>query len=223
MKDSAAHRESGLHRLLEWPVIYRLLQRALGADRGRRRFVDQYLDLERGMRVLDFGCGPADLVGHLPAGIDYLGVDFNPRYVAAARRRWGRRARFAVGSAGEVADAALGGPFDLVLLVALLHHLEDDAAGRVIAQARRILAPGGRLVTLDNVFTPSQSRIARYLIERDRGARVRTPEAYVALLRGAFPQVEWEVREDLLRVPYTHFLARASFPSDPGETPTADA
>lgn len=212
MRESAAHRESGLHWFLEWPVAYRLLQRALGAERARRRFVDRYLDLRPGKRVLDIGCGPADLVGHLPLGVDYMGVDFNPKYITAARQRWGSRARFVVGNAGEVLDAVLGGPFDLVLLVALLHHLEDDAASRVIAQARRVLAPGGWLVTLDNVLTSPQSRIARFLIERDRGARVRTPEAYLELLRRKFEQVEWEIREDLLRVPYTHFIARAALP-----------
>lgn len=211
----AAHRERGLHALLERPWVYRAVQRAVGARRARRVFVAEYVRPGPACRILDVGCGPADLLDHLPEDVRYTGYDLNPEYVEFARSRHGERGRFRCGRAGELPDAELGGPFDRILLVALLHHLEDEPAAALVAQCRRLLAPGGVVVTFDNTRTEGQSRLARALIDRDRGARVRSPDAYVALLRAAFAAVEGEVREDLLRIPYTHFVARAA------ETPAA--
>jgi SAM-dependent methyltransferase len=210
MSSDPAHRGEGLHRLLEFPALYRLLQRALGATRARRVFVSEYVRCQAGDRVLDVGCGPADLLAFLPEGVDYTGYDLNPRYIEVARRRFRAQGRFLVGRAGDLRDVDLGGPFDRILVVALLHHLEDDEAGSVLQEAAHLLAPGGVLVSFDNVRREGQSPVARWLNESDRGARVRSPEAYFALLRSGFTAVEGVVREDLLRIPYSHFIARCA-------------
>jgi SAM-dependent methyltransferase len=210
MSGDGAHRSAGLHRLLELPAVYRLLQHVAGATRSRRVFVADFIRGRAGDRVLDVGCGPADLLAFLPPGVIYTGYDLNPRYIELARRRYGERGRFLVGRAATLDDGELGGPFDRVLLVALLHHLEDDEARMLLAQAARLLAPDGVVVTFDNVRYPGQSRAARWIIDRDRGGRVRSPQAYTDLLHTAFPAVESVVREDLLRIPYSHFIARAA-------------
>ena len=209
-REPAAHAEQGVHALLERPWLYRWLQNLLGARRARRTLVAEYVRPSAGCRLLDVGCGPADLLEELPPDVRYTGYDINPAYVDAARARYGERGRFLVGGAGEIADERLEGPFDRILLVALLHHLDDAPAARVLGQCRRLLAPDGCLVTFDNARVERQSRVARLLIDRDRGARVRRPDQYLELLRAQFETVEGEVRHDLLRVPYTHFVARAA-------------
>ena len=73
-----------------------------------------------GLRVLEVGCGPGDLLAALEPS-EGLGVDISPGMVDLARRRH-PALRF------EVADAhslAADGPFDVIVCHDLLGHLDD--------------------------------------------------------------------------------------------------
>jgi hypothetical protein len=50
--------------------------------------------------------------------------------------------------------------------------------------------------------------LARFILRRDRGQHVRQRDEYLALAREVFPQLEYEVRHDLMRIPYTHLILR---------------
>src|SRR5687768_8485487 len=100
-----SHHSSGLHRILDRPRIYDRLQRFLGAERARRRVVDEFFRPVRGAKLLDVGCGTGSLLDYLPEDIEYVGFDLNPAYIEAARERYGQRAKFfcvRVGSEGDV-------------------------------------------------------------------------------------------------------------------------
>lgn len=205
-----AHRSRGLYRLLEPAAAYEGLQRLLGAGQARRRFVEEILRPRPGDRLLDIGCGAGGLLDALPEGVSYAGYDLNPRYIEAARRRHGARGEFHQARAGQPPEELLGGTFDLVVAKSILHHLDDCEAEELMAVAGRALRPGGVLVTIDPVFHPGQSPIAHWVISRDRGARVRTPEGYRALVAGRFEVQESGVLTDLTRIPYSHFYLRAA-------------
>jgi SAM-dependent methyltransferase len=198
-----------IQSLLGIPSAYRAW-RSLVLGRGQAEYVRDYLRLTPGDRVLDVGCGTGEILSALPP-VDYHGIDLSPRYVEAARRRWGGRARFTCAS---VAETAVREPasYDLVMANGVLHHLSDQEVRLLLALARRALKPGGRLVTADGCFEPGQSPVARWLLRRDRGRFVRTRGGYVALAQQVFPSVAAHVRHDLLRIPYTHLImvARAA-------------
>ena len=204
----ASHR---LGRVLSFAWAYRLAKAGIGAQRASRTFVETYIEPAPGMRILDLGCGPADVLEDLE-GVDYVGVDLSGAYIEAARARFGGRGRFLCGDVGQL-PADLAGPYDRVLALGLLHHLEDTECLALLARAASLLAPGGLLVTLDGCYRDGQSPLARFFLGRDRGRRVRTAEGYLALARLAFPAVESHLREDLLRIPYTHLILRGRKPS----------
>jgi SAM-dependent methyltransferase len=155
-----------------------------------------------GVRILDLGCGTAELLDHLPATSDYVGVDVSHAYIKQARERFGSRGEFRVGDATSIDDDLRD--FDIVLAFGVLHHLDDAQARRLLDRAARALKPGGRAVTVDPVFTPEMSPIARYVIAHDRGQHVRGPDAYRALCDGTPFDVSVRVRTDVLRIPYAH-------------------
>lgn len=103
--------------------------------------------------VLDLGCGPGFLAERLAAALPearLVACDLQPRMVELARERLGPRA-VVVQRRVEDRWHDLGGPFDLVLAVQVLHHL--DAAGKRLAYRKilDVLAPGGLLVQSDPV------------------------------------------------------------------------
>ena len=198
---------TGVRSVLSLASVYRFAQRAIGADAFRRTLVTEVMHVGSGDRLLDIGCGTADIVEYLP-DVDYVGFDSSERYVDAARRRFGDRGRFVTAVPATVDEGF--GDRTMVTAIGVLHHLDDDTAHDALALASRALQPGGTFVSVDPTFTDDQHRIARFLIERDRGQHVRTPAEMRVLLADHFDEVTAEVRHDLLRTPYTHLIVRAS-------------
>ena len=156
-----------------------------------------------GESVLDIGCGTGSFLESLPEDVVYTGFDISEDYITEARTKFGDRATFVHAAVGEKPELGEG-RFDLAIAVGVLHHLDDPEAVNLFELAASALKPDGRLVTIDPVFDDGQSRMARWLISRDRGQNVRTEEAYKALIPGDFSQREAEVLYDLIRIPYTH-------------------
>ncbi|PRZ07694.1 methyltransferase family protein [Isoptericola sp. CG 20/1183] len=98
----------------------------------------------RGRRVLDVGCGAGPLTAELRArGGMMTGLDGSPAMVEIARRQLGDDVPLHVADLAAplpFADAA----FDDVVASLVLHYLEDW--GGPLAEIRRVLRPGGRLI-----------------------------------------------------------------------------
>lgn len=127
-------------------------------------------------RVLDIGCGAGRiariLARHLEPPGSYDGVDVIPEAVAWCQRHYSATAapfRFrhadihnavynptgsgrATGYRFPVADSAC----DLVLAISVFTHLLADAAEHYLAEAARVLAPGGRLFSTWFLLAPDR-------------------------------------------------------------------
>ncbi|QNN51583.1 class I SAM-dependent methyltransferase [Nocardioides mesophilus] len=97
-----------------------------------------------GLEILDAGCGSGPLMEALRAQEAVVrGFDLSPSMVELARRRLGEDADVRVADLGAplpYADDA----FDLVMASLSLHYVEDWAS--TLAELRRVLKPGGRLI-----------------------------------------------------------------------------
>ena len=191
----------GVRRLLGAAGFYDWFQKVVGAERTRATLARDYIRARPRDRVLDIGCGTGRMLAYLPA-VEYYGFDLSADYIAAARRRHGARGLF---WQERVTSASLTKvqPCDIVLAVAVLHHLDDAEALQLFELARGALRPGGRLVTYDACYTATQSRLARWIVSRDRGQHVRREAEYRALAERVFHQVCSAIWESPLRIPYT--------------------
>lgn len=101
-----------------------------------------------GRRILDAGCGSGPLAAELVArGADVTGFDSSPAMVGLARRRLGPTAALTVHDLSRPLPYA-DGTFDDVVVSLVLHYLEDWDGP--LAEIRRVLKPGGRLVASVN-------------------------------------------------------------------------
>ncbi len=191
------------------PVAYRLFSRLVGGEQTWQKYLSGYVQPRAGEKVLDIGCGPGDVLHFLPA-VEYVGLDLSPDYIDAARKRFGERGRFLCSDVGLATLERELGTFNLVMATGVLHHLDDERAVKLFALAREALAPGGRLMTYDGCFVPEQSRVARWLLRRDRGKFVRRRDEYLHLAEKTFARIESHLCTDLLRIPYTHLIMRCA-------------
>lgn len=148
------------------------------------------LELPRGARVLEIGCGTGELLADLAAREDLrlrvLGLDLSADMLERARAR-ARDAALVRGDGERLPFAARS--FDALLLKGCLHHLRDHAG--FLAEARRVLRAGGRLVLSEPIEDAPWIRLARRALHRlrahafdreDRAFRTRELER---LCRGA--------------------------------------
>jgi SAM-dependent methyltransferase len=145
-----------------------------------------------GREVLEVGCGPGlDLVRFARAGARVTGLDIATRAIDLAReycRTAGVEARLVEGDAASLPLRAES--FDLVYCMGLLPFVPEPAA--VVAEAHRVLRPGGRAI-----FMAYNQRSWMTLLARLRGGlgghsdapafRLYDARAFEALL-SAFPE-----------------------------------
>lgn len=172
-------------------------------------YLTEYVKPLEGDKILDIGCGPADILTHLPE-VDYTGLDISADYIASATARFGTRGRFFCEDVGLANIERERGTFNVVLATGVVHHLNDEEASQLFRLARLALRGDGRLITFDGCYVPEQSRTARWLLDNDRGQFVRDRSAYARLASDSFSRVECHLRHDLLRLPYTHLIMRCS-------------
>lgn len=190
--------------LLQNPHIYRFMRFTIGGTKASQILVDSYIRPKTGDKILDIGCGPGDILEFLPP-VDYWGFDFNEEYINSARKRFLNRGQFFCKKVCR--DAMPGeGVFDIVLAIGIFHHLTDKEAIEMFELADTLLKPDGRFITFDGVYTPGQGFFTRFFLLNDRGKYVRTEDQYRAIAQKYFADIHVSIRDDLLRLPYTHII-----------------
>lgn len=143
---------------VERPVvetIARMLE-IRAADPGQRRMLDTYLDeidFPPDARVLEIGAGTGAVTRHLatqPNVAEAVGLDPSPVLLERARQLGAGvpGLSFVQGSAHELPFA--DGDFDVLVFHTTLCHLSHP--GRALAEAFRVLAPGGWLAVFDGDY-----------------------------------------------------------------------
>ena len=117
-------------------------------------------------QVLEVAIGTGRNLPLYPPEVRLTGVDFSPQMLQHAQRRadqLGRQVDLRLGDAQalDLPDAS----FDTVVCTLSLCVIPDDR--RAIAEMRRVLRPGGRLLLLDHVAAaPRAARAIQWLLER---------------------------------------------------------
>jgi ubiquinone/menaquinone biosynthesis C-methylase UbiE len=138
--------------------------------------------------VVELGCGTgrfaaALLAARPPADASYVGVDLSPRMVALASERlsrWRHRATVTLVE-GAPAMPAADGAADRFVANYVFDLLGSDETRAALAEAHRVLAPGGLLCTAG--LTPGEHGIARFVSRAWTSVWARWP----ALVGGCRP------------------------------------
>lgn len=177
--------QSLLNRLSENPRLWVSLRAvAENGFRAEREIVARELVRPGAAprRYLDFGCGTGVSAEYFPPG-SYTGFDVARHYVRYAQTLG--RGRYAVMSGGDLGFET--GCFDGALVLGVFHHLPDDLVRASVAELRRVLRPGARLLVLEDIPSPRIWNVPGHVMHwLDRGDHIRTDSDYRALLEPHF-------------------------------------
>ena len=170
--------------IMRFPSAYRLWQ-APFADR-KLAPVFAHNDISAVRSVLDVACGPGTNTHHFKHA-EYLGIDYNARYIAQARRRHGRT--FLV--ADITTYSVRQNEFDFILVNSFLHHVDTPNARRILSHLATLLTANGHVHILDLVL-PRHRSIPRLMARWDRGDYPRPLAVWQGLFTEHFEPVVFE-------------------------------
>lgn len=150
----------GLGRALDLAGLYE--------DFATRRLLP-HARLEEARAVFEFGCGTGRFADHvlgrlLPPDALYTAVDVTPEMVASTQRRLARhgdRVRIRL-SDGSPPTSEPAGAYDRFISNYVFDLLPESAIGAVLAEAHRMLRPGGLLVL--SGLAPAQGPLSRICV-----------------------------------------------------------
>lgn len=163
----------------------------VGRQRRTRELLREHVAAEPGERVLDVCCGPGEFAADVGAPV--LGLDLDPGFIRAARRRHRQRPSLEFRVADALRTGLPDGSFDHAIFVNGLHHFSDEQAEQLLGELRRVTR--GRVIVVDADGT-RVGLIRPLLFRLDRGRHMRTPAEHERLLRRVFDvrrRVAWNV------------------------------
>ncbi len=162
-----------IDRLFESAWVFNANQILL--DGGKARQIKRFLADVPYSSVVDIGCGPGNWA--VVARGKYLGVDTSPSFIQASRRRYADDPD----KTFELTDATrlvVNEPFDLAMLISVLHHLSEDEMDRVMDWVAR----SARYFFILDLYPNPKNPVSKFLYAMDRGNFIREPHEQERIL-----------------------------------------
>lgn len=171
------------HFLADQPAIFSRLRKIIELNFSKqKRIIKKTFDFNDSKKILDIGCGTGEFAD-LFSKFDYYGIDISATYIAYAAKR--KRGNFKVMDATKLDFP--DNSFDYILIMAILHHLDDDKINQVLSEAKRVLGLGGKALLMEDAkIAKLENSIIKFFQRFDRGDFIRTPEQYKSIVQKYF-------------------------------------
>jgi SAM-dependent methyltransferase len=164
------NKERGIYpfidRLFESAFVFNANQFLL--DGGKARQIKRFLKDVPFSSVVDIGCGPGNWA--VISRGRYLGIDTSPSFIESCQRRYAGdpQKEFVLSDATRL---NVKEPFDLAMLISVLHHLSEEEMVRVLEWAAR----SARFFFVLDLYPNPSNPISSFLYAMDRGNYIREP------------------------------------------------
>ncbi len=190
---------------------------------GKKSNIDilmESLDL-KGKNVIDIGCGDGELAHRMAAaGARVTGIDPNPKRIDRARAEGSSGAAFQEGKAEAL--PCPDGSVDVAIFFNSLHHVPVAAMDKALAEAARVLKPGGILYVSEPVAAGAHYE-AMKPINDEAPIRAEALAAIGRAAKGPFHQESEDVSRVVRFEPDFETYVRRMIDANPSREPMVKA
>ena len=195
-----SQRKNQIYNLINNPLIYKIIQGVMSGTSFRNSIIKKNIT-KSNLKILDIGCGPAQIIEHLPQ-CDYYGYDIDQRSIQYAKKKYYQKNFHFYCKKFNKTELKRLPKFDFIIFFGILHHLSNKEVYEILKLCKKIMKKNSKLLTEDPIFLENQNPIAKFLIKKDRGLNVRIKREYLALLKNHFKKIKNKVTHQYF-IPYT--------------------
>ena len=158
---------SGIRSILSNPYFYEFFHKITNVHYYKTSTFYNVINKnkKKKIKVLDIGCGPAEILRYLDNKVEYYGIDY-------AKKRFNKRGVFIKSIYTRKLSLKLP-KFDYVIMSGFLHHLNDSQVKKILSNIKLNIHHSSKVLSLDPVYIKNQNKIAKMIIDLDRGNNVR--------------------------------------------------
>jgi ubiquinone/menaquinone biosynthesis C-methylase UbiE len=109
--------------------------------------------------ILDFGCGPGYMIGHLLGIVNsgsVSGLDFSEESISQVNKKYSENPTFKKALCVKKLPSLFpDSSIDIIISIEVIEHLNDDKITEMLKEAKRILRPEGTLI----ITTPNEENL----------------------------------------------------------------
>ena len=164
--------------ILENPYLWHLFRKIINIIFKSEKGIKSCLDgLGGGLivpntKILDLGCGIGNLSGLFNDKCQYTGIDFNPKYIEYANKKFASENRNFIFADAVAYSFSEKKKYDLVCMFDFLHHLDDEKCLQILESSGRL--SNKNIVILDPIDSPENTLIQKLINRYDRGKHIRS-------------------------------------------------
>lgn len=202
-----SQRKNQIYNFINNPIIYKFIQGVMSGTSFRNSIIKKNIR-KSNPKILDIGCGPAQILDHIPQ-CEYYGYDIDSRSIQHAKKKYHKKNYHFFCRKFNKTELKKLPKFDFIIFFGILHHLSNKEADKMLSLCKKIMKKNSKLLTEDPIFLDKQNVIAKFLIKKDRGTNVRKKQQYINLLKKHFKKIKNKVTHQFF-IPYTWFTTVCS-------------
>ena len=202
-----SQRKNQIYNLINNPLIYKIIQGVMSGTSFRNSIIKKNIT-KSNLKILDIGCGPAQIIEHLPQ-CDYYGYDIDQRSIQYAKKKYYQKNFHFYCKKFNKTELKKLPKFDFIIFFGILHHLSNKEVHEILKLCKKLMKKNSKILTEDPILLENQNIVAKFLIKKDRGLNVRKKREYLGLLKKHFKKIKNKVIHQYF-IPYTWFTTVCS-------------
>lgn len=202
-----SQRKNQIYNFINNPLIYKIIQGVMSGTSFRNSIIKKNIT-KKNLKILDIGCGPAQILEHIPQ-CDYYGYDIDRRSIQYAKKKYHQKNYHFYCKKFNKTELKKLPKFDFIIFFGILHHLSNKEVHEILKLCKKIMKKNSKLLTEDPILLENQNVVAKFLIKKDRGLNVRKKREYIGLLKKHFKKIKNKVIHQYF-IPYTWFTTVCS-------------
>lgn len=196
-----------MKRILAYPQVYNLYQNMIGSGKYLNRFVNEFVQIKKGISILDLGCGTANVLQFFDDGIEYTGIDLSQKYIDYSKKKYPKQTFICSNICSQI---FLNTEFDIIISEGVMVALTDQELYKVFKNIVINSNKNTRIILSDSDYKQAVSPLERFFINNQRYKNFRTKGDYIKLIEQFFDIKKVIELEKVYRIPYSKIVFECS-------------